>query len=538
MPWLVEALRELRQWGWALLAVLPFLLVPASHFACFAASATGFVNYDQVYIAAYGREIFERGNGIVYPNAFDPAPDAPVVYFHWLMWLLGFGIHVLALDPGYSYLALGVASAVLCGRLTLALVDWRLPRPAFRPVLLLGAMWGGGLSTAGALASHLRTGGPFEPFTFDPAHGWWFLNWGRNVVFTTEAVYHALVATLWLAVLRHRWGTALVAAAAICSTHPWTAVQVVPMLLAWAAVKRVRFPRPPMPWWFALGIAIACAGTASYYVFLGSIPQHQPLAMQGRIPWGIDGLSVAYAYLPLLLLAVVQLWRRRDSLDETTAFLALSAAVSFVLMKQDLLIGAVHMPVHFTRGYLWLALYLLGLPLLQDVFRAVRRRNGGWRVALVALLALFVTDNAVFLAHGAGRCFAAAIPVVLAPRERDLFARMDGLGLDGVFLCEDARLGYLSAAYTAVRPYVGHRFLTPEFDVRAARLAAWFRSGEAGPWFDEVDLVLFRRSRMPSWFDTAWWSEIVTNDEWRLFRRVRRAATSPADSGASGDRHR
>src|SRR6185503_7540289 len=80
------------RWGCVFLAILPFQLPLLQHFILSGAEATGFLSYDAPYYAANGREIFERGNGFAYPNPYDSDPATPVIYFHWLVWLLGFGV--------------------------------------------------------------------------------------------------------------------------------------------------------------------------------------------------------------------------------------------------------------------------------------------------------------------------------------------------------------------------------------------------------------------------------------------------------------
>ncbi|MGE0609633.1 MAG: hypothetical protein AB7O62_21255, partial [Pirellulales bacterium] len=64
-------------------AAVPFWWINVAHFADPAVMLertvpTGFVQSDQPYYLANGRDIFERGNGFMNPNPYDPRPDAPV----------------------------------------------------------------------------------------------------------------------------------------------------------------------------------------------------------------------------------------------------------------------------------------------------------------------------------------------------------------------------------------------------------------------------------------------------------------------------
>jgi len=65
-----------------LCALLPYYAVYVAHFARPTGGATGFIQDDMPYYLANAREIFERGNGITYPNPFDSDGAAPAIYFH------------------------------------------------------------------------------------------------------------------------------------------------------------------------------------------------------------------------------------------------------------------------------------------------------------------------------------------------------------------------------------------------------------------------------------------------------------------------
>ncbi len=184
---------------------------------------TGFVFYDMPYYSANGREIFEAGgNGWAYANPYDRG--APIIYFHWLPWLLGFGIKILHVDPGLQFVILGLIFGLLMSRLTYAVVETILPKQDFRDLLFLLVMWGGGILSLAAVLMNLVHGDPWweKLLQFDPGGGLWFLNWGRNLVFGTEALYHFLVAGIWLSLIKGKWGYATLGGLALATTHPFS----------------------------------------------------------------------------------------------------------------------------------------------------------------------------------------------------------------------------------------------------------------------------------------------------------------------------
>lgn len=135
----------------------------------------------------------------------------------------------------------GLAAAVVFSRLTLELVR-RLGRDSPRtPLLFVLAMWGGGLAVVARAVQALAAGEPLlhQPNALEPHGGWWFLSWGRNVVFTTEAVYHVLVLAIFLAFQERRWKLLLAAVAAVASTHPFTGAQVLVCVGGWLALNRI-----------------------------------------------------------------------------------------------------------------------------------------------------------------------------------------------------------------------------------------------------------------------------------------------------------
>src|SRR5438445_9593771 len=122
---------------WPTLGIVPFLSIYLAHYASPLGVPTGFIHGDMPYYAANGREIFERGNGLAHPNPYDPDPQAPVIYFHWLTWILGFGLKKLGLEPGLFFVGIGVIGSMLCSYLTLRLIEARLPKSRHRNVLFL-----------------------------------------------------------------------------------------------------------------------------------------------------------------------------------------------------------------------------------------------------------------------------------------------------------------------------------------------------------------------------------------------------------------
>ncbi len=242
---------------WSLMAALPFLLFPAIHHVRWGDEASGFTTYDLPYYAANARAILDRGHAGSYPNPFDPDPAAPVIYFHWLIGLLAVLIGPMHLPPGLALLAIQAVGAFASARVMYSLVAWLLPESRGRTLLYLLTMWSGGLLILGKLLANVAQGHPWHAalLALDPGQGLWCLNFGRNLILPTEAVYHALMLGLWLAILKARWKSAAVLLAAICSTHPFTGAQALAIVGAFLIIQAfLDFlladapPAPPARW--------------------------------------------------------------------------------------------------------------------------------------------------------------------------------------------------------------------------------------------------------------------------------------------------
>lgn len=502
----------LRALPWVLLAALPFAVIYLVHFLNPAGIGTGFIHWDMPYYAANGREIFERGNGFAYPNPYDPDPNAPVIYFHWLLWIFGLLITRLGLDPGTVFVAWGVAFATLMSTATWFLVRQVLPNRALQNQLFLLTIWGGGLLCYGAIAASAITGEPLDDIlVFDPRNGWWFLNWGRNLIFPTESTYHLIVAGCWLLALRGRHWWALALGALLAATHPWSGLEILVTFVGFHGLRlAVADRRTALPMFLT-----ACGALAAFllynFAFLDSFETHRALRQTWQIDWSLSWTTILLAWSPVALLAgagvmsgvraeavkgsggAVRWAAIRRYLGRNEAILLVAAGSAFLLSIHDRFITPTQ-PAHFTRGYVWMPLMLLGLPVLQRALLSARVRLAptGFGLAMVTLIFVASFDNFVFVAAKSHWQAGEAALFLLTPDQRGMFAEIEESGLTGVTLTADARLGYLLATYTPLTPYHGHDSNTPNGPVRKGHIERYFTGMDPGSieWLNDIQYVL------------------------------------------------
>jgi hypothetical protein len=192
--------------------------------------------------------------------------------------------------------------------------------------------------------------------------------------------------------------------------------------------------------------------------------------------------------------------------------------VTALLVNHDLVIRPVQ-PIHFSRGYLWIPLMLLGLPTIMSVFarlRAIRPPLIGI-LATAALLLVFLFDNASWIAVrsaqalgvGADRFGLSAEPGSAAPPgassvlgfgltrdQLDVLRTMNVPANRGfVVVSADSTLGYLTTVYSPLRSWRSHHYNTPYTLQRQTEIHAFFDSAKVDSAWDHMPILfVFRRN--------------------------------------------
>ncbi len=499
-----------------LLAVIPFQLLHVGPVLYPEGEATGFILYDMPYYVANGREVFERGNGCTYPNPYDADEDAPAIYFHWLLWGLGFGTVYLGLDPGVLFAAMGMVGSFLMAGMTWMLIRSLLPDRRWRKTLFLFAMWGGGLLCFGKLFANIAGGQlPWEDLlAYDTHRGLWVFSWGRNSIYPTESVYHFLAITSWYFMFHRRHGRALVMAGLLAATHPWSGLEVLAGLTAFFGVRALVLANRSA-WGAAISATCMLVVFLGYNMwFLNQFEAHRAVYAIWQINWSLERITLLLAYAPIAIICLLGAFARKSprSVSSTSAvyfseptewqwFLMTCFACGLLLATHDRFVTHPKQPLHFTRGFVWMPLCLLALPYLQQ--RLISTRHWRMRPAGIAVVVLLVGswDNFVFLTASihsfASRRWDAQ---TLRHAQRDVLDWMDHHCHRGLLASSDEMVGYLSATYTSVNPFVGHKFNTPDRAARKARQDRWLSGTPDADLQSRIDYVLLtsrERSQFP-----------------------------------------
>ncbi|MBX6314019.1 MAG: hypothetical protein IRY99_14055 [Isosphaeraceae bacterium] len=536
---------ELRWWALSLLLASPVALIYLCHLQDGPGdrTATGFIQYDMPYYMANAREHFDSGHFcLFYGNPFSPRYGTPAIYFQPLILALGLLWRATGADPGMIFMAFGAVAAVACVRVAIALYREvvGLESPA-QGLGLIAFLWGGGLLGLSGLVYTLvtehRLGGIY---TFDPGEGWWFLNFGRNLIYPTEAAYHALFLGCMLLVLRGRYTAAAVVALVVSLSHPFTGLQLLAILAAWAAFEVHFLEDRAVPRRFLRAILGLLGLHLGYYlVFLKSFPEHRALMTQWELPWTIEARS----FLPAdLLVGGLAFWAfRRFRLARgffasarNRLFLAWFL-VSFALANHEFAFKPVQ-PLHFTRGYEWMALFLMGsgtlIVLLSRLLAPVRKPLGPLGAGLV--LALFLSDNVLFFGSFMPPFFAAdsGLGMKLSRDQRELLSWLNAHEHRGfLLLSQDPEIGYLATVYTPLRSWYSHWANTPMIRRRISELDRFFASGQLLPYWKRKPLLVVSLAGQgqPSWAASGRAMEVFRNRTYNVFRLIPERAMAGRD---------
>jgi len=346
-------------------------------------------------------------------------------------------------------------------------------------------------------------------FDFDPAQGWWFLNLGRNLVFPTEAYYHALVLGSIVMVIRKNFRAALWLTLILSLSHPFTGLQFLLILLAWCCVEMGLVKNTTIPVGFPLMLLALLVFHLTYnIILLNQFPEHRALFVQWGYDWG-EGASVffpAYALVGFFAWRSMRNWKLACELFRSPAnrlFLTWFV-VSFLLVHHDLLI-APRQPLHFDRGYIWAPLFLLGvgplLGVLQGCFNlrsrllSVAAMGGVFLMGLSDNIAWFGLHSAMALGPRWGITWLGDDGFRLSTPQRQLYAWLMSRPEPHTELLvtpdNNTPLVYLAMAYTDYRAWYSHYASTPFANQRQREIADYFHNGTIPPgWRGRTVLLI------------------------------------------------
>ena len=543
--------REARAWLLSFFLMLPATVPYFCHYAGRpeGGTSTGFICYDMPYYFANGREHFDNGKfQPTYGNPSDYSYESPAIYFQPMSLVLGFVWRLTKVDPGNLWVGFGFVAALCCARVGLALYRHLVGLDSAAKWLgLVIFFWGGGLLAISGIASALWTRpeglfilgsrflvNPMYVFQYDPFEGWWFLNFGRNMVFPNEALYHAIFLGAILCVLRERFLRTIALAFAMSISHPFTGIELLGILGTWSAFEVLFVGNKRIPRYFPLScLGLSALHLGYYLVFLNKFEAHKSLSKQWTLDWGIEAYHFVPAYA---LVGAFALWgfrrlplAREFFSDSKNRLFLIWFLVVFAMANHEFAVRPPVQPIHFTRGYDWLPLFFLAVPTIIGLLGSLLSRPARplRMVAAGLVVGLFLVDNALWFAYFpinlANKRF--TLDLYMTPDQRQVMATLDKMGdTRGLVVTQDQGISYLSSVYTPLRSWVGHLANTPEHKTRQAEIDQLFAGGHfQEAWESRTLLVVLPNypgafEGQKPWLEARKGAKLMENPSYTIYR--------------------
>lgn len=492
---------EIKNWGFAFILTSPILIFFGAYLLNHPANLipTGFIQYDNPSYIAYAKQYLDSDwFHLQYSNPFNDHATTPIYFQPQTLFfaiLLKFG-----LPPGWILIPFTIFCSIICFRLLIAIYDLLAKKDNFRTLSIWLFGWGGGVLMIGSVFTHYllhkNNGLASDLFLLDPEHGWWGLNLGRSLLFSCEAYYHALFLGCIYCILREKWIVGCLLLLALAFSQPFSGLELLAIVGLWIFIEFI-LRRNTVPTSFALiCLGILILYVYYYFVYLNQFPDHRSVARQYSLNWRLGFYRILPAYCFVGLLALVAIYKETFlkffQIRENRLF-ACWFIMAFLLANHEWFVKP-KQPIHFTRGYIWTSLFLLGLPALQQVNAYLKRRFG--TIGFIVLASLFFLDNFswIFL-HITSRAIQPT-STHISYEQKEVFRLLNNECTNRTLLVSnDGVISYLSTVYSKAYPWLSHPFTTPFAGDKAIALDAFVQKGQINPsWMGRNIAFVLRKN--------------------------------------------
>jgi len=436
---------------------------------------TGFIQYDNVSYIAFAKQYLDGGsNGVQYSNPFNDSNTYTPIYFQTqtliFALLLKIGVPVEVILPFFT-----LTCSLICFLLVIAIYDLLVPAGKNRKLHLWLFAWGGGLlALAGAIFLYFVEATDqlwHSLFVIDPEGGWWGLNLGRSLIFSCEAYYHCLFLGSILFILKKKFPAALVTSFILTLSHPFTGIELACILVAWSSIEWL-VKRKEIPLYYVVGNFLVLGFHLWFYLFyLESFDDHHSVSQQYSLTWGLRYYRMIPAYCLVGFLAFFAAYKMKwlsfFKLRHNRLF-ACWFLVALLLANHELFMPA-RQPIHFTRGYIWTSLFLMGLPGLVYITTELRNRKRWILIILIAIVFLF--DNAAWILLQVSKHRTTTSELYISAEQEEMFRKLDSFSdSQTMIISRNLTFSYLSTVYTKAYPLYSHVYTTP---FAASKKAIW-----------------------------------------------------------------
>jgi hypothetical protein len=464
--------KESQKWCFAFFLSTPVLIYLFAHFFKHSDGIipTGFLQYDNVSYAGNAQQLLSSKSTFLYANRLNDSDHYPHIYFQPQHLLLA-ALMKAGVSPGIALCLFTYIFSLIFFRVLLLVFDHLYPRSGHKKILMALFSWGGGLLALSGWFLFLIHQSPSRDIfssslVLDPATGWWGLNLGRSLFFSMEAFYHVLFFTAIFCILKSKWIWTVLIAFLLSLSHPFTGMEFLLIVLFWVFIEKVCCKNASIPWNFLFAmLALSIFHVWLYLIHLNQFPEHNIVFQQYQLNWKLRFYNMLPAYCITATFAILTAWRTRSirsyiSSVNTRLFLCW-AAVALILANHELFIKGIQ-PLHFTRGYIWAPLFLLGIPAIE--FSITDLLKNTWkRIVLAVGVILFLSDNINWIyLNTRNNILSESSVSFITPQQKEILNFLSKTTTTNTLIVgSDRIIPYLSTVYSPAYSWISHIYNTP-----------------------------------------------------------------------------
>ena len=491
-------------WLFALALTCPMLAFFCGYYFNYEPSLipTGFIQYDNVSYLAYAKQYMDSNDfHILYSNPFNESGSYPRIYFQphifilFIFLKLGFPIHLIL--PLFT-----IVCSFFCFRLIISIYDHLVPQGKNRALSIWLFAWGGGLLVLAGMVVDFRNPVNLDYldriFILDPAWGWWGLNLGRSLFFSCEAFYHLLFLSGVVFILKKKWAHLLLLTFILSLTHPFTGIEFLCIVFTWSLLEKVLVRNKDISWWLIIGLGVILVFHIYYYLsYLNQFADHQSVKDQYSLNWRLRFFHMIPAYCIVGTLAFVSLLKSRTfknylSLSTTRLFLCWFI-VAFLLVNHELFIQPPMQPLHFTRGYIWTSLFLLGLPALQFIYNIAEKRKK-YKLLLIVFIICMLSDNFLWITNYIRNRNLFPSITHISQEQNEVLEWLKKNTTEKSLIIGSDDIPYLTTVHSRAYPWISHPFTTPFYKKKSMAYDAFIQSNKMdSAWIAREVFFIFRK---------------------------------------------
>lgn len=492
-----------QNWLFALVLTTPMIIFYAAYYLNHSSSLipTGFIAYDNVSYIANAKQYLDADKfSLFYSNPLNDSGNYPAVYFQTQTIFLAFLLWI-GFAPGFTIVLFNWIGALLSFRMAIGIYDHLYSNSNHRKLFISFFCWGGGLLALACIPIALiKPMGNLDfldrMFFIDPAWGWWGLNFGRGHFTSTEGYFHFLFLSGILCILKKKWNLALAVSLFLSLSHPFTGIEYLAIITGWGFIEKLIVKNKDVPWIFLIGISFIMAFHIFYYLFyLNRFPEHRSVSEQFSLNWRLRFFNMIPAYCLVGALALASLIKLKKSFFGSLPIRLFFTwfVIAFLLANHEMFMKPMQ-PLHFTRGYVWAGLFLLGLPALHNLFQNEKIKK--YPFVLIFFSALLFSDNFLWITNNVRFPHTSPSVICITEEQKNLLQIIDKNSTNKTLIIGDDEVPvYMSAVYSKAYPWISHRFNTPYAEKKEKAYRNFIEKGIIdSSWKNREVIFVFRKN--------------------------------------------